>query len=192
MAFREILLAGVAGLGIAAMVAPADGAVSVLGNGLSQSCFQSAEYGGDPKEGVETCTVALEQTPLSSRDKAATLINRGILRGRMNDAEHAIEDYNHGLSLDGTLGEGYVDRGAAEIVLRQYDAALADIDKGLGLHANKPEIAYYDRGIVDEALGNIKDAYADYKKAVELQPNFDLANQQLMRFKVVRKHTDGA
>src|SRR5665213_2868097 len=123
---------------------------------------------------------------------AATLVNRGILRSRADDSEGALADYNTGLSLDASLGEGYVDRGATEIVLKNYDVALADINRGIALKANKLEIAYYDRGIVDEAMGNVKNAYNDYKMAVELEPDFALANEQLMRFKVVRRRTDGA
>jgi len=88
--------------------------------------------------------------------------------------------------------DGYVDRGATEIVLKNYQDAVNDITKGISLNSNKIEIAYYDRAIANEALGNIRDAYTDYKKAVELRPDFALATQQLTRFKVVRKHTDGA
>lgn len=184
------------GCGLFAMAcgAPAGAAVSVLGIGLPQVCFEAAEYGTSQNaaEGVQSCTDALTNSVLSTHDRAATLINRGILHARDNDIPAAMEDYDQGLSLDSMLGEGYVDRGASEIVLKNLDAALADISRGIDLHAQRPEIAYYDRAIVNEALGNIRDAYADYKKAVELQPDFQLANDQLMRFRVVRKHGDGA
>jgi tetratricopeptide (TPR) repeat protein len=186
-------LLALAGLTIVAFVAsPAGAAISVLGNGISKSCYAAAEFGGDPRDGIATCTDALNLTPLSVRDRAATLVNRGILRSRADDSEGALADYNTGLSLDASLGEGYVDRGATEIVLKNYDVALADINRGIALKANKLEIAYYDRGIVDEAMGNVKNAYNDYKMAVELEPDFALANEQLMRFKVVRRRTDGA
>ena len=180
------------GLGLSLFTAPANAAISVLGNTISEACYHAAQFSDDATDGIKTCTAALEQTPMSVHDRAATLINRGILRARNSDAEGALSDYNKGLELDASLGEGYVDRGAAEIVMRNFDVALADIDKGISLNANRLEIAYYDRAIVDEALGNVRDAYADYKKAVELEPNFQLANDQLMRFKVVRKRPDGA
>jgi tetratricopeptide (TPR) repeat protein len=77
-------------------------------------------------------------------------------------------------------------------VLQDFAGAVADISKGLELIANKPEIAYYDRAIANEALGNIRDAYIDYKKALEIRPDFALASEQLARFKVVRKRTNGA
>jgi tetratricopeptide (TPR) repeat protein len=170
-----------------AMGTSANAAVTVLGNGVAHSCYEFAEYGGNATDGIQTCTFALEQTTLSVRDRAATFVNRGILRARKDDAEGALADYDRGLAMDGALAEGYVDRGAAMIALRRYDDAVAEIDKGISLGANRPQIAYYDRGIADEALGNIRAAYEDYKKAAEIQPDFHLAVDQLSRFRVVRR-----
>jgi tetratricopeptide (TPR) repeat protein len=164
----------------------ANAAVTVLGNGVAHSCYQFAEYGGNSTDGIATCSFALEQTTLSVRDRAATFVNRGILRARKDDAEGALVDYDRGLAMDASLAEGYVDRGAVMIVLRRYDDAVADIDKGISLGANRLQIAYYDRAIADEALGNIRAAYEDYKKATEIQPDFRLALDQLSRFRVVR------
>ena len=180
------------GLSLTAFAGSADAAVSVLGGSLASSCFRAAEYGGDVRDGIQVCDTALREQALSTRDRAATMINLGILRSQNADPTGALASYNRGLALDPTLGEGYVDRGATEIVLRDYEAAVADITKGLSLNANRPEIAYYDRAIANEALGNIRDAYQDYKKAVELRPDFALANEQLMRFKVVRRGPNGA
>jgi tetratricopeptide (TPR) repeat protein len=180
-------------LGAAVLAVPsAQAAVTVLGNGIARSCYESAEYGADPHDGIATCSMALDEAALSISDRAATFINRGILKSRNEDPDGALNDYNRGLALDGNLGEGYVDRGAVMIVYRRYDDALKDIDKGLSMGAKKPQIAYYDRAIADEALGDIRGAYEDYKKAVEIDPSFTLASDQLSRFKVVvHKRSDG-
>ena len=84
---------------------------------------------------------ALEQTTLSVKDRAATFVNRGILRARKEDAEGALADYDQGITLNALLGEAYVDRGAVMIVLKHYDDALTDFDKGISLGANRLEIA---------------------------------------------------
>jgi tetratricopeptide (TPR) repeat protein len=166
-------------------------AVTVLGNGIARSCYESAEFGGNAFEGIQTCSEAIENSTLTPKDLAATYINRGILRSRTENTSGALADYDKGLSLDSFLGEGYVDRGAVMIVLRRYDDALADIDKGIAMGSNRLQIAYYDRAIVEEALGNIRAAYQDYKKATEIQPDFALAIEQLARFRVVHKSSDG-
>ncbi|MGH6877361.1 MAG: tetratricopeptide repeat protein [Rhizomicrobium sp.] len=171
--------------------AHAQAAVTVLGNGVAHSCYQVAELGGNPTDGISDCTFALEQTALSVNDRAATFVNRGILRARKDDDEGALADYDQGIALDAALGEAYVDRGALMIVMRRYDDALSDLDKGISLGANRIQIAYYDRAIVDEALGNIRAAYEDYKKAADIQPDFTLATEQLARFRVVRRTPNG-
>jgi tetratricopeptide (TPR) repeat protein len=188
MKFRGLSAAAAAAVLLAV---PARAAITVLGDSLAHNCFEAAEFGGSPNEGISTCNDALNGSALSTKDRAATLINRGILKSRNDDADGALNDYNRGLTIDGDLGEGYVDRGATFIVLRRYDDALTDINKGIALGAASPEIAYYDRAIVDEALGDLRGAYRDYKKAVDLQPDFPLATEQLARFKVVRKSSGG-
>jgi tetratricopeptide (TPR) repeat protein len=186
MKFFAMPLVSLAALAVAAAPS-AQAAVTVLGNGVAHSCYQFAEYGGNPTDGINTCTFALEQTTLSVKDRAATYINRGILRARREDADGALADYDRGLAMDANLAEGYVDRGAVMIVLRRYDDAVSEIDKGISLGADRLQIAYYDRGIADEALGNIRAAYEDYKKAAQIQPDFRLALDQLTRFRVVRR-----
>jgi|HubBroStandDraft_6_1064221.scaffolds.fasta_scaffold395064_2 tetratricopeptide (TPR) repeat protein len=167
-------------------------AVTVLGTGLARSCFEYAEFGGDTGDGIDACTNAIEETALRVKDRAATFINRGILKSRTEDPAGALADYDRGIALDGDLGEAYVDRGAVMIVMRRYEDALTDIDKGIALGSNRLQIAYYDRAIVQEALGNIRAAYQDYKKATEIQPDFTLALEQLARFRVVHRSGDGA
>lgn len=191
MKFYTLAAAAISALAVWS-VAPAQAAVTVLGNGVAHSCYQFAEFGGNPLDGVATCNFALDQTTLDVKDRAATFVNRGILRARERDFDGALADYNRGLQMDGSLGEGYVDRGAVMIEMRRYDDALADLDKGIALGANRLQIAYYDRGIADEALGNVRAAYEDYKKAAEIQPDFTLATEQLSRFRVVRHSGDGS
>ena len=182
MKFHGVAAAAITGFMCAL---PAHAAVTVIGHGLGSACYQAAEFGADPRAAIETCTNALTLEPLSMVDRAATYINRGILRARAGDTDNALDDYNAGLGLDGSLGDGYVDRGTVYILMHRYDDALKDINKGIEIGAHKPHIAYYDRAIVNEAMGDIKGAYMDYKKAVELEPDFTLASDQLTHFKVV-------
>ena len=53
-------------------------------------------------------------------------------------------------------------------------------------NTGKPALAYYGRGIAHEELGNLKSAYADYKRAVEEDPKWKQPRTDLARF-VVRK-----
>jgi tetratricopeptide (TPR) repeat protein len=187
---KSVLIGGIAA---AAFVVPqAQAAVTVLGNGIAHACYEAAEFGGNAHDGIAECSLALDEAALPIGDRAATFVNRGILKSQNNDPNGALDDYNRGLELKPGLGEAYVDRGAVMILFQRYDDAIKDIDKGLSLSPNKPEIAYYDRAVADEAVGDIRGAYEDCKKAVEIAPDFTLAIEDLAHFKVViHKRTDG-
>jgi tetratricopeptide (TPR) repeat protein len=113
-----------------------------------------------------------------------------VLRLALNETDAALDDFSNGLVVDASLGEGYVDRGAALIDKKLYGEAIKDIDKGLAMGARRPALAWYDRAIADEGLGNIPAAYKDYRQALVAQPDLTLASEELKRFKVVRR-TDG-
>ena len=188
--YLSAIAMGVFGTGIVVAL-PAQAAVTVIGSGLAQSCYQAAEFNTNAQGGVDTCTMALEHQALTQEDRASTLVNRGILRARTSDSAGALLDYNAALDMNPNLAEAYVDRGANYIKMKRCQSALDDLNKGLKLGANEPHIAYYDRAIAHECVGDIRGAYEDYTKAISLEPDFTLAAEQLRRFKVVRKSTNG-
>lgn len=173
-------------LGILSGTYRVSAAVTVFGSGPAELCYEGAEYGASPDDSIIFCNEALAGF-LSTHDRAATFVNRGVLRLSLNEAETALGDFNAGLAIEPELAEGYVDRGASLIEKKQFAQAVADIDKGLSLGAKRPSLAYYDRAIADEALGDVNSAYKDYQQALVLQPDFTLAAVELKRFKVVRK-----
>ena len=74
---------------------------------------------------------------------------------------------------------------AGLIGLGRYQDALPSLEKAVTLSSgNKLKLAYYNRAIVREHLGDINGAYFDYKKAAELDPKFAPAQEQLARFTV--------
>jgi tetratricopeptide (TPR) repeat protein len=164
----------------------AGAAVTVLGQGPAQECFHIAEYGGDARDGINTCTYALD-TLLSPTDRAATFVNRGVLRLSLHQDDRALADIDAGLAIAPDLGDAYVDRGAVSIALGRYDDALADLNRGIALGPHRPQVAYYDRAIIYEQQGDIRSAYNDYKKALDIAPDFEPAANELKRFRVVQK-----
>jgi tetratricopeptide (TPR) repeat protein len=182
----KTLLATLLGAASVMLASGVDAAVTVLGPGPAKECYHIAEVGGDLHEGVARCSFAL-QTALSIEDRAATFVNRGVIYLGLKQNDEAIQDINEGIALAPELGDAYVDRGAAALAMGRYDDALADMNKGIALNPHRPQIAYYDRAIIHEHNGDIRAAYDDYKKALEIEPGFMLAAQELKRFRVVHK-----
>ena len=82
----------------------------------------------------------------------------------------AAEPFDSALALQPDLGEAYMNRGAAQVGARRFSQGLADLDKAIGLGVKEPEKAYYNRALAHEKLGQWREAYFDYLKAIELNP----------------------
>ena len=176
-----------AGVAVLAVAGEAQGAVTVIGGGLAEACSQAARHGESDRRFELVCTQALDTEMLSSRDRAGTYVNRGIMKLRRMAFDDATKDFDTAIRAKPDLGEAYVNRGAADIGAKRYTESLADLNKGLALGLEEPEKAYYNRALAYEWLDDPKAAYFDYQKALELSPDWDLPKQQLTRFTVTRR-----
>ncbi len=180
------LSALLAAAGIAAFAPPAQAAVTVLGSGPAEMCYRGADSGRSPVEDLFYCNQALAGA-LTPKDRAATFVNRGVLRLAVRDIDGAAADFDSALAIDAEIGEAYVDRGATLIFKKRYADAIKDIDKGLALGSKEPQNAYYDRAMAYEALGDLRAASNDHRQAVTQAPDYTAAVRDLARFKIVEK-----
>lgn len=166
----------------------AHGASSVLGGGDARACFEAANKGRTDLAAIRDCDTALFGQELSSRDRAATMVNRGVIHLLRRDAPKALDDFDRAISWRPDLGEAYVNRGAALILAGNFDAAVTSINRGLELGVEDPHEAYFNRAIAQEKQDNVRAAYADYRRAAELKPDWDLPARELARFTVTSAH----
>jgi tetratricopeptide (TPR) repeat protein len=132
------------------------------------------------------CDLALTQERLSRHNRAATYINRGILYLRESRFERALLDFERGIENKPELKEAKVNYGAALYNLQRYPEALAALNEGLSTTDIRAKaVGHYNRGLTNEKLGDIPAAYQDFRTALDLQPDFTLASQQLTRFQVI-------
>jgi tetratricopeptide (TPR) repeat protein len=182
----QVLLLAVSVIGLlAARPAGAQTIVS-LERGYAHDCFAFAKSGTDAYDGVETCTQAIQREALSRKDLAATYDNRGVLLDRLGKTEKAEADFQMSMSVNSELGDPYVNLGSMLIKQRQYDSAIEQINKGIALGVSFPHVGYYDRAIAEELSGHAKEAYYDFKKVLELEPNYAPAIERMKDFVVTR------
>jgi len=154
---------------------------------LGPACFDAAQQDRPSPRGIALCSRALGSRKLLPHDRAATLVNRGILFGRDRNFAAAIADYDAALAVDPDLAEAHINKGIALNALGGHaEAAIAELTQGLALHPANAAIAYYARGIADEMAGAVRDAYADYNQAARLAPDWEAPADELRRFAVVR------
>jgi tetratricopeptide (TPR) repeat protein len=183
-ALRWVIAAGVASLALAGLAArPAQAAVSVYSSDQARDCYIAAKFGDKQKRGIADCTAAMI-VGLSKHDRAGLLVNRGVIHLAYQEYGPAIKDLNDSIKLDATIGDAYVNLGAALIAQKKYAEGRAAIDKGLPLNPDEPQKAYYNRGLAEDYLDDEKAAYFDYLKASQLDPDWDLPKKELTRFTV--------
>ncbi len=167
--------------------ASAQGAVTVIGGGLAQACYEAAETGEIAlQQAIDICDRAITGETLRRRDKAATYTNRGILHMRNGNNTRALWDYQRSISMLPELKEAKVNLGAALYNLKRYGEALDALNEGVGTTSEGARvIGYYNRGLTHEKLGDLQAAYEDFRTALTMKPDFKLASDQISRFTVV-------
>ena len=167
-----------------ALAAPfASAQVTVIGGGMARECFESAKHAWvSPSEGEKICTRALNYETLNVSNRAATYTNRGVFRMRDGDYDKALADYATAKELRPELGEIYLNEGAALIFKQDFSSALDSLNTAIELESDDLHAAYYNRAIAREKLKDFQGAYADFKMALELKPDWEMAEWQVSRF----------
>lgn len=182
MKLRLILSAAALG----AVASPAAGAVTVIGSSSARMCYEAADARGLPSPySLGRCDQALEEENLSGYDMVATYVNRGILRLRMGDVDHAIGDFDDAIQRDPQQAEAYLNKGVAMLRRPQgWNEALPLFSAALDRRTKRPAIAFFGRAVANEMGGNVKAAYFDYREASRIEPKWREPQAELARFTV--------
>ncbi len=169
---------------------PAQAAVTMLGGGFGRECYVAAELKREFRTSIDVCSRALTEESLSRRDRAATLVNRGILFMYAREMDKAIADYQAAIRMDPGLAEAHVNHGIALLHKGGADReAVAALTKGLAMNPSRPEVAFYTRAVANELIGNVREAYEDYQSAAAAKPDWNEPVEQLKRFSTQRRET---
>ena len=157
----------------------------VIGGGYARDCYEAVKAGEDNFRKVDRiCTHALTQETMPRENRAAPYINRGIARMRADRLDDSLEDYQSALDLGPQLGAAYLNRGAALIFKKDYEAALQALNTAIELNTEEMHAAYYNRAIAREQTGDVTGAYYDFQRAKEIKPDWARVDRQLARFTV--------
>jgi len=169
-------------------VFPAHAAITVIGGGMARDCYEAVEFEKVSADAaLAVCDLAIEQESLSRKNRAATLVNRGIIHMRAQRNDRALWDFEKGLALAPDLLEAKVNLGGALYGLKRYEDAMAALNEGVKTESvNARAIGYYNRALTFEKLGNLQSAYEDFQRALETKPDFTQAAEQMSRFTVVK------
>lgn len=161
-------------------------AISVFGNTNARICYESALNERSRPSDIRICSEALTDPGTGGRDRVATYVNRGILYVQNGDFVNGIADYDQAIAINDDEPEAYLNKGLALLHQRQsMNEVIALLSAAIEYGTREPALAFYGRGIAHEMSGDIESAYYDIRRAVSLDPEWDVPARDLARFRVV-------
>lgn len=157
---------------------------TVVGASNAQRCMNFAINAASARTALDVCNAALGEEPLTPKDRAGTLVNRGVVHMNRRDIASAVADFEAALALQPRSAEALMNRGSVRIAQGRYEEGLADTNTALKLGVTYPERAYYNRALAREELRDTRGAYLDYRQALQLKPGWELPRVELARFSV--------
>ncbi|MDG2523130.1 hypothetical protein P7B02_16485 [Caulobacter segnis] len=185
--FKSLAIAGAAAFATLAFASSSQASIYVMGQTLAASCSKAAIAGSDAQDDLQVCERAIREEALSLEDRAATLVNRGVIQLRRKSFDSARADFDDALRLNPRLGDAMINRAAILIAESRFAEAVAEIDRGLALTMETPEKAFFNRGIANEGLQDLNAAYRDYAKAASLNPAWEAPKTELARFTIRKR-----
>lgn len=176
-----------AGAALFAAALPASAGVMTIGGSFAEGCFHHAESRVGTLDALMTCNRALTEQALSFDDEFATFVNRGIVKMHRGEFNGSQADFDRAIAMDPKRGEPWLNMGVLRLKQGDSAGAIPLFDKALALGTDMPEVAYYARALAHEDSGDLKAAYADLRKAVELRPKWNEAARELARYQVRRR-----
>lgn len=173
--------------GVAMLVIPSagQGAALTLGGPLSQNCYEAALSGDARPFTIQSCDRSLTEEALSRRDRAATFVNRGVLQMLKGARSEADADFDSAIDLDQNLADAWLNKAFLRLKDNRGREALPLIEESIKLGPQRKALAYFARGLAYEDVGDVNAAYADLRRAHDLEPHWSLPAQYLARYQVV-------
>lgn len=157
--------------------------VVVGGGTYGTECYEASsvalQFGFGDREGIQSCTRALEYGDMNENFRIAILVNRGIIYAAMGEFQRASADYQRAENMNDEVPEIYVNRGNLWFSTARYGDAIEAYSRALELGMHDSQVGYLNRAFALERLGNFEEALADYQRALEIAPEWNLARQKI-------------
>jgi len=131
----------------------------------------------DPDAAIRGCTAIIESGTEDPNLRAMAYEKRGLAYEKKGLHDRAIGDQTTAIAVRPSA-DAYVNRGIVYYRTREYIMAHSDFTKAIEMRPDMDR-AWFDRGMVFEALGRTDHAIEDYRAALRLNPNHRAARQRL-------------
>ena len=116
---------------------------------------------------IEDMTSVIKLNP----KRSSAYSSRGVGLRTIGNNQAARRDFDTALELDPTYAVGYANRARLLFDLGEYQGAIEDFSKYIDIGDDDLPDAHFKRGVARIALRGFKEARADLKTALELEPS---------------------
>lgn len=107
---------------------------------------------------------------------------RGVAYRELSNLDSSLRDFNKSVELYPKFFNSIIYRGLIYDAQENNSAAITEYTAAIriaGVDSPKAFLAYNNRGVIYQKLGNLTQAEADYRKSIALNPNFKTARDNL-------------
>jgi tetratricopeptide (TPR) repeat protein len=122
---------------------------------------------------------ALWHEDLPREFRPRTLNNRGLAFEAISDFDSALTDYSLAIKMNPNYAEAFANRGNVHRRFNRFDMAIADYDAALRNTHPHPQFVFAWQGMALEAQGKRREAMDAFRRALEIDPKFDIAKSRL-------------
>jgi lipoprotein NlpI len=142
-----------------------------------QADFDRCKFAGElnkADEGIAACDRVVNDSRISSQDRAGALSSRCGWRWAKKDSDRALTDCNESIRTYRNLAAAYLNRGNVYLSKSDAEHALADFNEALRLDP-KNAWGFATRGNLYKNKGDFDRALPDLDEAIRLDPGYALA-----------------
>lgn len=136
---------------------------------------------GEAGRAILDYTIALWHEDLPKEFRPRTLNNRGLAFEAIGDYETAVRDYSLSTRLNQSYAEPYANRGNLHRKFNRHSEAISDYDMALQSGHPHPKFVFAWQGLSFEALGKRQEAADVFRRALSIDPEFELAKLHLAK-----------
>ncbi|MFN0034191.1 MAG: tetratricopeptide repeat protein [Saprospiraceae bacterium] len=125
-----------------------------------------------------------DETIIINSDYSRAYLNRGWIKFKNKQYEEAIIDFDHAIRIEPHSAISFYHRGCAKLNLERFHESIKDFD-----HAPNDANTHNNRGVAKERLKLWSEAQLDYQKALEIDPNNEVAKNYLKNLETKMKQT---
>lgn len=132
-----------------------------------------------PEQSVAACSAVIADASVEPAQRATALVRRGVLRAAQGQQTRAIADFGRALRLDANNTDAYAERGSVHQQRGAFDIAVRDYDAALAIDPRHDLATYRRDAALQGRVDQVQQQIAQLTEIITRNPqNFEALNNR--------------